>query len=148
MKIFGACLLLFIFTACSRPQAFEYRGLKNFSIDSVGFVRSVVKMDLVYFNPNNYGVDLKNINCDIYLNQSYVGHYILDTNMHIAKRSEFSIPSKMAVDMKNLLKNTLVTVLSPDVLLDVKGTVKLGKAGINMTIPFHYSGRQSFSLFK
>lgn len=148
MKIFGACLLLLLFVACKKPQAFEYRGLKNFRIDSVGFVTSLVKMDLVYFNPNNYGVDLKNINCDVYLNQAYVGHYMLDTNMHIAKRSEFFIPSRMAVDMKNLLKNSLVSVLSPDVLLDVKGTVRLGKSGINITIPFHYSGRQSFSLFK
>ncbi|MBS1731232.1 MAG: LEA type 2 family protein [Bacteroidetes bacterium] len=138
----------FLFFACSKPQAVEYRDLKNVRIDSAGFTTSVVKMDLVYFNPNNFSVDLKNINCDVYINQNYVGHYMLDTNMHIAKRSEFYIPSRMSVDMKNLLKNTLVSLFSQDFLLDVKGTVKLGKSGFNLTVPFQYSGRQSISIFK
>jgi LEA14-like dessication related protein len=63
-------------------------------------------MDLVYFNPNNYGVDLKNIDCDVYIEHNYLGKYVLDTTMHIAKKSEFVVPSKMQVNMKNLFKNT------------------------------------------
>lgn len=148
MKYWWIFPCFFILLACGKPQAFEYRDLKNFRIDSAGFTSSIVKMDLVYFNPNNFGVDLKNIDCDVYLNQNFVGHYNLDTNMYIAKRSEFYVPSRMAVDMKNLIKNSLVSLFSPDVLLDVKGTVRLGKSGINMTVPFHYSGRQSISFFK
>lgn len=146
MKYWWIFPCFFILLSCSKPQAFEYRDLKNFRVDSAGFTSSIVKMDLVYFNPNNFGVDLKNINCDVYLNQNYVGHYSLDTNMHIAKRSEFYVPSRMAVDMKNLIKNSLISLFSSDVLLEVKGTVRLGKSGFNMTIPFNYSGRQTFSL--
>lgn len=145
MKYWWVFPCFFILLSCSKPQSFEYRDLKNFRIDSAGFTTSIVKMDLVYFNPNNFSVDLKNINCDVYLNQNYVGHYMLDTNMHIAKRSEFYVPSKMAVDMKNLIKNSLVSLFSQDVLLEVKGTIRLGKSGINMTIPFNYSGRQTIS---
>lgn len=148
MKIISLLLLnCFLFAACQKPQGFEYKDLKNFKIDSLGFEQSAVSLDLVYYNPNNFGVDLKNINCDVYIEHKYLGKYILDTNMHIAKRSEFIIPSHMNVDMKNLFKNTLTSLFSNDLLLEVKGTTRVGKAGIYHTFPFTYSERHKFSLF-
>src|SRR5882672_11137113 len=98
--------------ACNKPQSFEYRGMQNLKLDSVGLVSSKISLELVYFNPNNFGVNLHNINCDVYINRNYLGKYILDTTMHIAKRSEFIIPSSMNVDMKNIFKNALGTSLS------------------------------------
>ena len=142
-------LLLFLCMAsCKKPESFEYRDLKNFKIDSLGFEKSSVSMDLVYFNPNNFGVDLKKIDCDVYIEHNYLGKYLLDTTMHIAKKSEFSIPSHMQVDMRNILKNTLNSFFSNELLLEVKGTTRIGKAGIYITVPFSYSGRHSFSFFK
>jgi hypothetical protein len=105
-------------------------------------------MDLVYFNPNNYGVELRKIDCDVYVQHNYLGKYMLDTSMHISKRSEFAIPSRMQVDMKNLFKNTLSSLFLSDLLIEVKGTTRVGKAGIFITVPFSYSGWQKFSLLK
>lgn len=140
------CTAVFFLTGCQKPQSFEYRGIQNFKIDSLGFDHSVISMDLVYFNPNNFGVDLKNVNCDVYVEHNYLGKFVLDTLMHIAKKSEFFIPSKMTVDMKNLFKNALTTFFSTDVLVEAKGTTRVGKSGIFITVPFSYSGRQPFSL--
>lgn len=148
MKILAALLLLILtVTSCKKPESFEYRDLKNFKVDSLGFEKSTISMDLVYFNPNNFGVDLKNVDCDVYVEHSYLGKYVLDTTMHISKKSEFSVPSSMQVDMKNLLKNTLTSLFSNDLLLEVKGTTRVGKAGIYITVPFSYSGRHKFSMF-
>ncbi len=141
------CLPVVLVISCKKPVAFEYRDLRNFRIDSIGLLSSGISMDLVYFNPNNFNVDLKNVNCDIYINQAYLGKYVLDTTMHIAKRSEFTIPSHMQVDMKNIFKNTFVTLFSKDVLVEVKGTTRVGNSGIYITVPFDYSGRHQFSLF-
>ncbi len=80
MKIVASVLfLLFVIAGCKKPESFEYRDVKNFKIDSLGFEKSTVSMDLIYFNPNNFGVDLKNINCDVYVEHSYLGKYVLDT---------------------------------------------------------------------
>jgi LEA14-like dessication related protein len=148
MKILSLLLLLMCFvSACKTPQGFEYRDLKNFKIDSLGFEKSTVSVDLVYFNPNSFGVDLRNINCDVYIEHNYMGKYLLDTSMHIAKKSEFVIPSHMQVDMKNLFKNTLTSLLSKEMLLEVKGTTRVGKAGIYRTFPFTYSERHKINLF-
>ena len=146
-KLAPLLLLACIFTACQKPQSFEYRDLKNFKVDSLGFDQSTISMDLVYFNPNNFGVDLKHVDCDVYVEHNYLGKYILDTTMHIAKKSEFSVPSQMQVNMRNLLKNTLTSLFSSDLLLEVKGTTRVGKAGVFITVPFSYSGRYKFSMF-
>ena len=149
MKIITPVLLLMLLTlSCKKPQSFEYRDLKNFKIDSLGFAKSNISMDLVYFNPNNFGVDLKHVDCDIYIDHNYLGKYVLDTTMHITKKSEFAIPSKMQIDMKNLFKNTFNTIISNEVLLEAKGNTRVGKGGIFITVPFSYSGRHSFSMFK
>jgi len=139
--------LIVLITACNKPQSFEYRGMQNLKIDSVGLVNSKISLELVYFNPNNFGVDLRNVTCDVFINHNYLGKYALDTLMHIAKRSEFAIPSSMQVDMKNVFKNAFGALLSKQVLVELKGTTKVGKGGIFITVPFNYSAMETFSMF-
>jgi LEA14-like dessication related protein len=121
--------------------------MKNLKIDSVGLVNSKISLELVYFNPNNFGVDLKHVDCDVYINHNYLGKYVLDTTMHIARRSEFSIPSSMNVDMKNVFKNALQAFLSKKVLVEINGSTRVGKGGFYLTVPFNYSAMDSFSIF-
>ena len=144
-------IICFLFVAtivsCKKPQSFEYRGMQNLKIDSVGLASSKISLELVYFNPNNFGVDLRNVNCDVYINHNYLGKYVLDTIMHIAKHSEFVVPSSMQVDMKNVYKNALSTFLSRQVLVELNGSTRVGKSGIFITVPFNYSAMESFSMF-
>jgi LEA14-like dessication related protein len=121
--------------------------MQNLRVDSVGLVSSKISLDLIYFNPNSFGVTLKNVNCDVYVNHNYLGKYALDTVMHIDKRSEFVLPSSMNVDMKNVYKNALGSLLSSQVLVELKGTTRVGKSGVFITIPFDYSAMEKFSLF-
>ncbi len=149
MKKIGLLLLLpvLLLASCSKPQGFEYRDLKNFKINNWGFDKSTVSMDLVYYNPNNFGVNLKNVECEIYLNNNYVGKFMLDTLMHIDRKSEFSLPTTMQVDMKNVFKNSLNLLFNREVLVGAKGSTRIGKGGIFVNVPFNYEGRQAVDLF-
>jgi len=66
--------------------------------------------------------------------------------MHIDRKSEFSLPSKIDVDMKNVFKNTLNVLFNKEVLVTVKGTTKVGKAGIYINVPFNYEARHKIDL--
>ncbi len=150
MKKIGLFALLFgILTiySCQKPQGFEYRDLKNVKVQQAGFDKTNLSIDLVYFNPNNFGVDLKKVECDVYINNNFLGNYKLDTTMHIDKRSEFTLPSTMAVNMQGVFKNALTVLLSNEVLVTVKGTTRVGKAGIFITVPFNYEGRHKMKFF-
>ena len=141
------CLLLTFLVACQTPKGFDYRDVKNLKIEKLDYDKSIVSLELVYFNPNNFGVDLKKVDCDVYVNSNYLGKYQLDTLMHIDKRSEFSLPSKMNLDMKDLYKNAFTVLLNKEVLITVKGSTKVGKSGIFVTVPFNYEGRHKVEIF-
>lgn len=104
-------------------------------------------MDLVYYNPNGFGVDLRNVDCDVYVDNSYLGKFQLDTLMHINRMAEFMLPSRILIDMKAVLKNGLNLLFSKEVLINVKGTTRVGKAGFFRTVPFNYEARHTLSLF-
>jgi LEA14-like dessication related protein len=138
------CVVCF---SCKKPTAFDYRDVRNFKIDNFGLAKSKVSMDLVYYNPNNFTVNLKNVNCDIYIDSNHVGKFVLDTLMHIPKASEFTIPASMDVDMRNLFKNAFTALFSREVMIGAKGSTKVGKGGFYITIPFNYQGKQKLNLF-
>jgi LEA14-like dessication related protein len=144
-------LLFVIITAfsysCRKPQAFQYRDLRNFHLNNFGLNKSRVSMDFVFYNPNSYGVNLKNVDCDVYLDSNYVGKFLLDTMMHIPQASEFILPATLDVDMKNIFKNSLSLLLDNNVLIGARGTTRVGKGGFYVTIPFYYEGRQKLNLF-
>ena len=133
--------------ACSTPKALEYRTYKNFTIEKLGFSSSAVKLELVYFNPNNYGIELNSTDVDIFVNDSYLGHSAQDFQISIPKKEEFSIPLEIDVDMRNLLKNGLTTLLSHEVTVKITGSIKVGKSNVFMIFPVLYEGKQTFGFF-
>ncbi len=112
----------------------------------MGFEKSTLSMELVYFNPNGFGVDLRKVDADIYIDNQYLGKYQLDTVMHIQRKAEFTLPSRIQVDMRGIFKNALSVLFNREVLLHVKGTTRVGKAGFFKTIPFDYEARHKLEL--
>lgn len=141
-------VLIFFMSSCQAPKELVYRDFKNFTVSKLGFASSRVTLDLVYYNPNNFGLQLKNTDLDIYIGGNYLGHTIQDYQVSIPKLGEFSIPISMEVDMKNLLKNAITSVFNDEVMVKITGRVKVGKANVYKSFPVSYEGKQHFSLFE
>lgn len=149
-KLLFPSLFLFmtlLLMSCAAPKELEYRDFKNLTIEKVGFSASAIKMDLVYYNPNNFGLQLQRTDLDIFIDNNYLGHTVQDLQITIPKRQEFFIPIRIEVDMKNLLKNSFVSLLNSEILVKATGTIKVGKANVYKTFPVSYEGRQRFSMF-
>lgn len=144
---FFSIVVIFFCLSCKKPVAFDYRDVKNIKVESLGAGTSKISMDLVYYNPNNYGVNLKNINCDLYIDSTYLGKFVLDTMMHISKTSEFTLPASMQVNMKGLLQNSLSILFNKEVTIGARGTTRVGKGGFYVTVPFNYTGKQKINFF-
>ncbi len=141
-----AGFLIMVISGCSSPAAFEYRDLKNIKVENWQSNQSKVTMQLVYYNPNNYGVNLKNVKCDIAIDSVFIGSFNLDTMMHIEKKSEFTLPATMNVDLRKLYSNALNIFFGNEVMIQAKGTSKVGKGGIYVTVPFTYEGKHRLSI--
>ncbi len=140
-------LLIIIATSCQSPRELVYRDFKNLKIEKVGFAATTLKLDLVFYNPNNFGIQLKYTDLDIFVNNNLLGHSTQDYQISIPRLAEFTMPLQIEVDMKNLLKNAFPTLFGKEVIVKVTGTVKLGKANVYKIFPVNYEGVQVFSAF-
>jgi hypothetical protein len=139
--------MLIAFMSCRSPKALEYRTYNNFSVERLGFSNSTVKLNLVYFNPNNFRMQLRNTDLDIFINSKLFGHSTTDTLIDIPKKDTFSLPVKFDVNMQSLYQNALNTLLGKEVVVRVTGKVKIGKANVFMYFPINYESKETFSLF-
>jgi len=147
-KKIGVVFLVFIaFMSCSSPKALEYLEYHNFSVEKLGYSNSTIKIELVYFNPNNFRMQLRNTDLDIFINGKLFGHSSTDTLIPIPKRDTFSLPVMFDVNMQSLYQNALNTLLGKEVTLKVSGKVKIGKANVFMYFPVNYESKETFSLF-
>lgn len=143
----GFVAIVFFTSSCQAPKELVYRDFKNLKVEKLGFAATTLKVDLIYYNPNNFGLQLKYTDLDIYIDNNYLGHSSQDYQITIPRLAEFTMPLAIEVDMKNLLKNAIPTLLGKDVMVKVTGTVKLGKANVYKTFPVSYEGLQKFSAF-
>jgi LEA14-like dessication related protein len=140
------CTLFVVFLSCSTPQGFEYKGLNNVKVKNLGFEYVDLSLNLVCYNPNNFRLDLKQVDCEVYIDNRYLGKYTLDTLMQIPKKQNFELPSQMRVSMGGVFKNAFSLLMNNEVLIKVKGKTKIGKGAIFFDVPFTYETRQTISL--
>ena len=141
-----AALLLTI-ASCSAPKALEYKTYHNFSIQKLGFNSSAIKLDLEYYNPNNFGMQLRNSDLDIFIDGNLLGHSSFDTIIKIPRNNTFILPVKFDVDMQNIFKNAWNTLTGKEVVVRLTGKLKIGKANVFMSLPVNYETKETFSMF-
>ena len=111
-------LLFFVLVALLTADLFkepDFIDARNFRLAAIGLKSSTVKTDLVYFNPNNFGLNLKTAEMDVYLNKRYAGHSLLDTMVHVPAKDTFFVPVSVQVDMKNVFPNALTILMSDSI---------------------------------
>ena len=133
--------------SCAAPKAVEYKTYHNFSINQIGFNSSSISLDLEYYNPNNFGMQLKNTDMDIFINGTLLGHSVTDSLIQIPRRGNFVVPVKFNVDMRNAFKNAFNTLTGKEVMVKLTGKVKVGKGNVFMNFPINYESKQTFSMF-
>jgi len=141
-----AALLLTI-ASCSAPKALEYKTYHNFSIQKLGFNSSAITLDLEYYNPNNFGMQLRNSDLDIFIDGNLLGHSSFDTIITIPRNNTFILPVKFDVDMQNIFKNAWNTLTGKEVVVRLTGKLKIGKANVFMSLPVNYETKETFSMF-
>ena len=135
-------------TSCHEPKSLEFREFSNLKVDKLSFAGAALTVDLIYYNPNNIGLQLNRTDLDVFIDSTFLGHSSQDVQVDIPKRATFTIPLKLDLDVKNLLKNGITSMLNKNVKVRVLGSVKVGKVGIYKSFPVDYTSIQNFSLFK
>lgn len=142
------CCLTAFLTSCREPRDLEFKEFKNLKIENLNFSDAVLKVDLVYNNPNNFGLQLSSTDLDLYVDSSFLGHSAQNIQVAIPRKGVFTVPLEVKLDIKNLLKNGLNSLFSKQVAVRLLGKVKVGKGGVYKNFNVDYTSIQNFSLFK
>ncbi|MEP6615713.1 MAG: LEA type 2 family protein [Ginsengibacter sp.] len=140
--------LVLLFFSCSTPKSLEYRDYHNLTLEKLGFSNSRIKLELEYFNPNNFGLQLRRTDMDVYINNNLLGHSSSDTLINIPRKNSFILPINFEVNMQNVFKNAWNSLSGNEVIVKVEGNIKVGKANVFMSMPVRYEGKQTFSLLQ
>jgi LEA14-like dessication related protein len=103
-------------------------------------------MDLQFYNPNNFGLTLKDANINVYVNNQFVGKAALSNTFDVPALNTFLMPIALTADLKNIFPNALNIIFNKEVDLKLEGNVKAGK-GVFVNIPINYQGRQKLNVF-
>jgi LEA14-like dessication related protein len=137
--------MLFL-SACSEPQAFEFKGLQDIQLDKLTMGKNKIRANVKYYNPNPFSLVLKQIDCKVLLNNGNFTVLKLDTNFTIPANKEFLIPAQLEFQMSDLVKNSMELLLNKPVKLNITGNATLSKGIFTKTVPIAYETTQKLNL--
>lgn len=147
MRFLFLCLVsLALLSGCAKIRNPEFRRVENFEVKSFGIQQVEIGFNVTYYNPNNFGVSVKEAVADVYVDSVFMGKFLQNTEVLVQKNSNFSIPLTGSVPLVNALKLKTGDLSNREVMLKADGTVKVGKSGIFVSRPFNYAGKHKVNL--
>ena len=147
-KIFVSVVFVFLIillAGCTPVKGPEYREIKNFKLGKIDMGESTVKMNVIFFNPNNSAFRVKSTDLNIYVNDSLVGHTILDTIIKVPSLSEFSLPISARIKTASLFSNALSFLLNREAAIRISGTIKAGVGSLYKNFKIDYRAKQNLN---
>jgi len=140
--ILAPAVLLFASCKSDNIREPEYREIQNVRITDVGLLRTTAGLDLVYYNPNDFGVTLSQARGDVYIDNMYFGRFSISDKVAVRKHQEFVIPALLQMDNISAVKNHREIFKKKQALIRIEGFATLKKAGFNKEVPIKYEGIQ------
>ena len=140
------CLLVPAFlSSCHSVKDPEPKGIEKVRIGRFGLKGSSLSFDIVFFNPNNYRLKLKQASGDAWLDSNPLGHFTVDTLVHIPAQGDFRLPVQMEIDMNYFVENISAAFSDKQVTLKVDGMARAGKGIVFINYPLRFEAKQKLS---
>jgi LEA14-like dessication related protein len=121
----------------------EFRDISNVRLIEVGLLKTTAGADMIYYNPNNTGIQLSAARGDVYVENAYFGSFVLDQEVRVNKRSEFILPVTISIDNLNAIKDQGNILKKKEALVRIEGFALVKKSGFSKEIPIRYEQMQN-----
>ena len=141
---------LIILSSCGSANVKEpeYRDIREVRLIELGVLQSTAGIDLVYYNPNNFGVQLADARGDVYIDNIYFGRLGLGEKVQVKKNSEFIVPAIIKMDMIGAVKNQRELFKKKEALVRIEGMARVSKSGLSREVPIKYERMQNIERFR
>ncbi|HKZ65558.1 MAG TPA: LEA type 2 family protein [Chitinophagaceae bacterium] len=152
MKTLISTLLigLIVLSSCGSANVKEpeYRDIREVKLIELGLLQSTAGIDLIYYNPNNFGVQVAEARGDVYIDNIYFGRFGLGEKVQVKKRSEFIVPAIIKLDMIGAVKNQRELLKKKEVLVRIEGMARIKKSGLSRDVPIKFESMQNIERFR
>ncbi len=121
----------------------EYREIRDVRIMNVGLLQTTAGLDFVYYNPNNFGVQLANASGDVYIDDMFFGRFGIQDKVTVHKHEEFIVPAIITMDNISAIKNHRDIFKKKQAMIRIEGFATVKKAGFNKEVKIKYEGMQN-----
>ncbi|MGV3658108.1 MAG: LEA type 2 family protein [Chitinophagaceae bacterium] len=135
-----------LLASCGKVQQPEFRSLDNFGVKNVSLQEATIGFEMTYFNPNNFGVAVKEADIDVYVDSVYMGKFTQPQLVDVGSSAEFSIPMEGRISWREAIRSNLHKRAGKEVQVRAEGTVKVGKGGVFVNKDIRYSGHHTLDL--
>ena len=148
MKTLSTILVAFalIFSSCQSAKNVsepEFRDISDIRLIDVGLLKTTAGANMIYYNPNNFGINLSSARGDVYVENVYFGSFELNQEVRVSKRSEFILPVTLKIDNINALKDQGNILKKKEALVRIEGFALVRKSGFSKEIPIRYEQMQN-----
>lgn len=152
MKIIISTLLagLVLLSSCGSGSIKEpeYRDIRDVRLINVGLLQTTAGVDLIYYNPNNFGVQLNEVRGDVYIDNHYLGRFGIEEKVDVGKRREFVVPAIIKLDNIGAIKNQRELWKKKEAMVRIEGSARVKRSGIGISVPIRYEGMQNIERFR
>lgn len=145
-RLLLALLVLLPVSSNAQLKSIDYLDIESFRIHNTTAQEITVVLNLRFYNPNRYGLTLKDGDVDAWINSNYLGKAIMDEKTRIPARDTFVIPATLTAPLDKIFTNILELLANKTIRVKLDGTIKAGKAGIFIRVPVRYEGEQQLDL--
>jgi LEA14-like dessication related protein len=106
--------------------------VSNFSMANAN---AKLSSSLLFHNPNNFGLQAKDANLKVYVENQYVGDAMQANAVNVKANSDFAFPIIADFDLKNTLSSMMSLLGKSELKYRVEGTIRVGKAEMFVKVP-------------
>jgi len=108
----------------------------------VGLLQTTAGFDLVYYNPNDFGVQISQARGDIYIDNMFFGRFDIRDKVSVHKHQEFIVPAILKMDNISAVKNHRDIFNKKEAMIRIEGYATVKKSGFSKEVPIKYEGIQ------
>ena len=143
--IFTLAPAVFLLASCNSGiiKEPEYREIRDVRLISVGLLQTTAGLNLIYYNPNRYGIQLNDASGKVYVDDIFLGRFDMEHDVKVLKTSDFVVPAIIKLDNFSVLTNHHDIWNKKEAMIRIDGIARVKKAGITKEVPIRYEGTQN-----
>ncbi len=140
MKQILILLLIFVTFSCSVSTEPEFKKIQNIYPKTVSATLIEIDSEAVFYNPNNIGCIVKNVDIEVFVNGIAAGNARQKQDISINSKGEFIVPLvakftplQLLNSKIDILNGGINKLLNNEAEIQYKGNVTLEKLGLSYT---------------